>query len=48
MMADVEPCTKKGIYINNVKELIMKNVTVEGAEGEAVEILNVDKVTRED
>lgn len=48
MMADVEPCTKKGIYVNNVKKLIMKNVHVEGTEGEPVEILNVDEVIRED
>lgn len=46
MMADVEPCTRKGIYINNAKKVILKNVTVEGAEGEPVEIENADEVIR--
>ncbi|MDO4267539.1 MAG: glycoside hydrolase family 28 protein [Eubacteriales bacterium] len=46
MMADVEPCTRKGIYINNVKNLTMRNVTVKGAEGEAMEILNTDRISR--
>lgn len=44
MMADVEPCTNKGIYINNVKKLTVKNVTVEGSEGEPMEIYNVEEV----
>lgn len=44
MMADVEPCTKKGIYINNVKRLTMKDVTVTGAEGKDIEILHVDEL----
>ncbi len=44
MMADVEPCTNKGIYINNVKKLVMKNVTVIGAKGSPIEIHNVDEV----
>lgn len=48
MMADVEPCTNKGVYINNVKKLVMKNVHVEGAKGEPIELLNVDQVIRED
>ena len=42
--ARIEPCTRKGIYINNVACLTMKNVTVEGADGEAKEILNVDEI----
>ena len=46
MMAGIEPCTKKGIYINNVKYLTMKNVTVTGAEGKEIELLNVDKAER--
>ena len=46
MMADVEPCTRKGIYINNAKKVVLKNVTVEGAEGEPIEIENADEVIR--
>jgi polygalacturonase len=48
MMADVEPCTRKGIYINNCKKLTMKNVSVQGAEGKPVEIVNVDEVRMEE
>lgn len=46
MMAGVDPCTRQGIYINNVKKLVLKNVTVEGAEGDPVVILNVDEIER--
>lgn len=46
MMAGVEPCTNKGIYINNVKKLTLDHVTVTGAKGEPVEIENVDEVIR--
>ncbi len=46
MMADVDPCTKKGIYINNVEHLTLHNVTVVGNEGDAVVICNVDNVTK--
>lgn len=46
MMADVEPCTNKGLYINNVKKLTLRDVHVEGAEGEPIEIENADEVIR--
>ena len=47
MMADVEMCTRKGIYINNVEKLTMKNVVVTGTAGEPMEILNVDNLITE-
>lgn len=47
MMADVDMCTRKGIYINNVEKLTMKNVKVTGADGEPMEILNVDQLITE-
>ena len=47
MMADVEMCTRKGIYINNVEKLTMKNITVTGVDGEPMEILNVDDLITE-
>lgn len=47
MMADVEPCTNRGVFINNVKKLTMKNVTVEGVKGEPFEIDNVDHIIEE-
>lgn len=46
MMADVEACTRMGIYINNVKRLTMKDVTVMGADGGDIEIVNVDELVR--
>lgn len=48
MMDDLEPCSRKGIYINNVKKLDLKNVTVKGQDGEAIEIHNVDEHNMED
>ena len=47
MMDDLEPCRRKGIYINNVKKLELKDVTVCGQLGEAVEIHNVDEIREE-
>ena len=48
MMADVEPCTRKGIYINNVETLTLRNVHVEGAESEPMELVNVDRLITSD
>lgn len=46
MSAGVEPCSKKGIFANNVRKLVLKNVSVTGQEGEAITLLGVDeKVT---
>ncbi|MCR4708386.1 MAG: glycoside hydrolase family 28 protein [Clostridiales bacterium] len=45
MMAGVDKCTRRGIYVNNVKKLTMNNVKVTGADGDAMEILNVDEMT---
>ena len=47
MMAEVEPCTNRGVFINNVKELTLKNVKVHGTAGEPFEIENVDCVEKE-
>lgn len=44
MMAGLEMCTRKGIYINNVKKLTLKNVQVQGADGKAIDVHNVDQV----
>ena len=32
------------LYINNAKELILNNVTVEGNEGEAFDFHNIDRL----
>lgn len=47
MMADVEPCTNRGIFINNVKKLVMKDISVTGVKGEIFEIDNVDEISKE-
>ncbi len=47
MMADVEPCTNRGIFIRNVKELIVKDIKVRGVIGEVLEIDHVDHMTKE-
>ena len=47
MMADVDMCTRRGLFVNNVKELVMKNVTIEGVEGETFEFDNIDKFVQE-
>ena len=42
MMADVEPCTNKGLFIRNCRKLVLKDVVVEGAEGEAFDLAGID------
>ena len=44
MMADVDPCTCRGMFVNNCKKLTLRNVTVEGAKGEAFELENIDEL----
>lgn len=44
MSEGVEACSKKGIFANNVKKLVLENVSVTGAEGEAVILQGVDEV----
>ena len=35
---------KMGIYANNIHKFVLENVIVEGADGEAIHIENVDHV----
>lgn len=44
MSQGVEACSLKGIFANNVKRLVLKNVSVEGQKGEAVVSRNVDEL----
>ncbi|MCM1173681.1 MAG: glycoside hydrolase family 28 protein [Blautia sp.] len=45
IMSDgVDPCSKKGIHAVNVKKLILDNVTIEGAEGELLELQGVEEL----
>ena len=44
MTNGVEPCTKRGLHATNVEKLILKNVVIEGVEGETLELQGVDKL----
>ena len=46
MSNGVEACCKKGLYARNVKKLVLDNVSIEGCEGEEIELHNVDEVER--
>ena len=43
MSNGVEACSKKGLHAENVEKLILENVTIEGNNGEAVELIGVDE-----
>lgn len=47
MMADVEPCSRRGMFVNNCKKLVLHNVTVEDTAGDAFELENIDKLVRD-
>jgi len=44
MMDDLGETSKMGIYINNAKKLIMNQVTIEGNEGEAFDLHNIEEL----
>lgn len=44
MSAGTAPCSLKGIFANNVKKLVLKNVTITGQKGEAVVLSGVDEL----
>ncbi|MCR5742561.1 MAG: glycoside hydrolase family 28 protein [Lachnospiraceae bacterium] len=46
MSSGVEACSLKGIYVNNVKRMILKNVKISGQSGEPVILGSVDEVIR--
>lgn len=46
MSAGVEPCSRKGIFANNVKKLVLENVSISGQEGEEMTLLGVDEIIR--
>lgn len=43
MSEGVEACSKKGIFANNVKKLVLENVSISGQEGEAMILQGVDE-----
>ncbi len=46
-MLGCDEAKKQGLVVNNIKELVLKNVNIEGCEGEAIVADNVDKVIEE-
>lgn len=44
MSSGVEPCSRRGIFANNIKKLTLQNVSICGQDGEAVELHAVDEV----
>ena len=46
MSDSVTPMTRRGVFAENVKKLVLKNVKIEGFEGEEVETIGVDEVER--
>jgi polygalacturonase len=46
MMDGCEPCSKRGIFARNIKNLILHDVSVKGQEGPAFEFDNIDKLEK--
>lgn len=44
MMNGIEPCSKLGIYANNIEKMSIENVVIAGQDGEAMTLLNIDYV----
>lgn len=44
MLCGVDPCCKKGMYANNIKELILDHVDIDGQTGDAFECHNIDNM----
>lgn len=42
MMADVEKCTNKGVFIHNVNKLVIHNVQVNGVKGQVFDLGGID------
>ncbi len=44
MSSGVDECSKKGIFIRNVRRLVMENVSVEGQDGEKTIFEGIDEI----
>ncbi|MDO4268371.1 MAG: glycoside hydrolase family 28 protein [Eubacteriales bacterium] len=47
MMDGLEPCRKMGIYVNNAEQLTLRDVTVQGQDGEAFMLHGIDRMEKE-
>ena len=45
MMDDIQLTAKMGLYINNVQELVLNDVSISGCDGEPLLLKNIDKIT---
>ena len=45
MSKGVEPCSRKGIFANNVEKLTLENVKVTGTAGAPITLQGVDQIT---
>lgn len=46
MMEGITAYTKHGVYANNIKTLVIENVSIEGCEGEVFELENIDDLQK--
>lgn len=46
MSSGVDACTKRGLFANNVCRLVLENVKIEGQDGEAFDLHNVEELVR--
>ena len=47
MMLGCDEASKQGLVVSNVEELILKNVNINGCEGEAIVAENVDVIKKD-
>ena len=47
MMLGCDEASRQGLIVSNVEKLILKNVNIEGCDGEAIVAENVDKIERD-
>ncbi len=45
MLDGIDPCTKMGIFADNIEELVLRDVNIEGQDGEAFTLRNIDKLS---
>lgn len=44
MMTGIEPCSRKGIFAANIREIVLNNIVIEGQEGDKITLQEVDQV----
>ena len=44
MMEGVDPMTRSGLFAANIKTLVLHNVEIQGQDGEAMVLENIDQI----